>query len=125
MERVTGIGGIFFKTQNRSQMLEWYQQHLGIAMEDWGGTQFSWRETKNPEQTGSTTLALFDENSSYFNRPFMINFRVENLDALLQALREEGVTVVDEVQDFEYGRFGWIIDPEGNRIELWEPKMDW
>ena len=123
MQRVTGIGGIFFKTQNRAQTIEWYQTHLGIPMEDWGGKQFFWREMEKPEQTGSTSLAFFDNTSSYFNKEFMINFRVENLDATLEALRAEGITVIDEIQDAEYGRFGWVTDPEGNRIELWEPKM--
>ena len=124
MKRVTGIGGIFFKTQNPKDMEEWYARHLGIVAKPGEGVSFEWRETEHPEHRGRTVWALFPQDTEYFNpsrAPFMINYRVENLDALLAALREEGVTVDDRVEEYDYGRFGWITDPEGNRIELWEP----
>jgi predicted enzyme related to lactoylglutathione lyase len=124
MKRVTGIGGIFFKANDQKAQAAWYRRHLGIEVGDEGYTMFQWREDENPEQRASTVWALFPGDTTYFDpgtAPFMINYRVENLDALLAQLREEGVQVDDRVEELEYGRFGWILDPEGNRIELWEP----
>ena len=123
MERVTGIGGIFFKSQDPQKLQNWYNEHLGIKPGSDGSVAFEWREKDNPERVGYTVWAPFKHDTKYFNpstAPFMVNFRVANLHALLGQLRKEGVTVADETEDSEYGRFGWIMDPDGNRIELWE-----
>ena len=124
MKRVTGIGGIFFKAEDATALRAWYQKHLGIQVEDYGGAVFKWRNEENPEQRGSTVWSIFPASSTYFtpsNKPMMINYRVENLTALLEQLKKEGVTVDEHTEELEYGRFGWVMDPEGNRIELWEP----
>lgn len=123
MTRVTGIGGIFIKSQDPKALGEWYRTHLGIDVQEWGGTAFRWNEpAAQPE--GLTVWTLFPASSTYFDpsaAPFMVNYRVENLGALLDTLRAEGCTVDDKTESSEYGRFGWVMDPEGNRIELWEP----
>lgn len=125
MKRVTGIGGIFFKTKDKAKTLEWYKTHLGINAQDWG-TSFDWLEKDDPKKEGSTAWSPFKDSTDYFapsDKPFMINYRVENLDELLRQLRKEGVTVVGEPMVQEgIGKFGWIMDPEGNKIELWEPE---
>jgi predicted enzyme related to lactoylglutathione lyase len=118
MERVTGIGGVFQRAGQSASLREWYAEHLGIDISEWGTTTFEWAPG------GSTTWALFDRDSEYFGRPeqaFMVNFRVTDLDAMLAQLRAAGVEVLDDVQEAEYGRFGWAVDPEGTRFELWEP----
>lgn len=122
--RVTGIGGVFFKARDPNALKAWYHDHLGIAPTDRWGTVFVWREMDDPGRTGSTTWSPFPHDTAYFNpsaAPFMINYRVADLDRLLEALRREGVQVDDRIEQHEYGRFAWIMDPEGNRIELWEP----
>lgn len=124
MKRVTGIGGIFFKVQDFQQMRSWYSKHLGISTEEGGYGLFWSRDDERPEERKSTTWSLFKADSDYFQpstAPFMINYRVENLFALLEALRSEGVRVEDKIEEYEFGKFGWIYDPEGNKIELWEP----
>ena len=125
MKRVTGLGGLFFKAKDSDAMYAWYEKHLGIQREaDGSGAMFHWRGAADPEKAGLTVWSIFPENTKYFDpshAPFMMNFRVENLDELLKALREEGVTIDPKVEDHEYGKFAWITDPEGNRIELWEP----
>lgn len=123
MKRVTGIGGIFFKAQDVSEMRTWYSKHLGIPVEEGGYGLFWWRDDEQPTTRKSTTWSLFTKESDYFQpstAPFMINYRVENLVALLEELRKEGVRVEDKIEEYEYGKFGWIYDPEGNKIELWE-----
>jgi len=124
MKRVTGIGGIFFKAQDPQKMYAWYEKHLGLKQDTPGaGVMLHWREAENPEEMGMTVWSIFKQDSKYFDpsrSPFMINYRVENLDALLEALRAEGVKI-EKREDADYGRFAWIMDPEGNRIELWEP----
>jgi catechol 2,3-dioxygenase-like lactoylglutathione lyase family enzyme len=123
MKRVTGIGGVFLKSKDPKSMYAWYERHLGLQGEH-GFVSFNWREADDPEKEGTTLWTLFPENTKYFapsNSPFMMNFRVENLEELLNALRAEGVQVDEKVESSEYGKFGWIMDPEGNRIELWEP----
>ncbi len=123
MKRVTGLGGVFFKAQNPKTLQEWYVKHLGLPATEYG-TTFQWREEDNPDQVGQTTWCLFPQDTDYFNpskSPFMINYRVADLDGLLAVLREEGVAVEDRIESYPYGRFAWITDPEGNRIELWEP----
>jgi predicted enzyme related to lactoylglutathione lyase len=118
VERVTGIGGVFFKAADPEALRSWYAGHLGIAVEDYGGATFQW---KGP---GFTTWAIFPAESDYFgsgSQQWMVNFRVLDLDAMLEQLRAAGTSVDDRVEEHEYGRFGWAVDPEGNRFELWEP----
>jgi predicted enzyme related to lactoylglutathione lyase len=125
MKRVIGLGGIFFKAKDPKALYEWYLQHLGI--ESVPGAGAMWRDAYHPEVPGCNVWAIFPQDTKYFapsQSSFMINFRVENLDELLRLLREEGVEVdpkVDKVEESEYGKFAWIMDPEGNRVELWEP----
>ena len=123
MKRVTGIGGMFFQCEDPQQMNEWYGRHLGLPVNQWGAS-FQWRDADNPEKVCITQWSTMKNGTEYFapsEKKFMINYRVENLEALLAVLKEEGVQVVGEMQVFEYGKFGWIMDPEGNKIELWEP----
>jgi predicted enzyme related to lactoylglutathione lyase len=123
MEKVTGIGGVFFKVRDPDNMSAWYQEHLGIEAKE-GAADFAWREMDDPEQIGRTVWAVFPKDSTHFgasSSSLMINYRVANLDRMLEQLRAGGVTV-EKVEDHDYGRFAWIMDPEGNRIELWEPK---
>jgi predicted enzyme related to lactoylglutathione lyase len=123
MKRVTGIGGIFFKSENPEKLYDWYENHLGIKRDPKAGVCFAWREPGTGE-TGYTVWSLFPRSTKYFDpsrSSFMVNYRVEDLDALLALLRQEGVEIDDRREDSEYGRFAWIMDPEGNRIELWEP----
>ncbi|HTR34687.1 MAG TPA: VOC family protein [Bryobacteraceae bacterium] len=125
MKRVTGIGGIFFKAEHPVQLYAWYEKHLGIVREPHGGgATFRWREAEESGREGTTVWSLFPKDTKYFapsGAPFMINYRVDDMDALLAALEAEGVKIDPKREDHEYGRFAWIMDPEGNRIELWEP----
>ena len=119
--RVTGIGGIFFKSEDPSAAKEWYNKHLGLNTDQWGCT-FWWKDKEGNDC--STQWSPMSENTEHFKpskKQFMMNFRVENLEELLAALKNEGVEVVGEMQVAEEGKFGWILDPEGNKIELWEP----
>lgn len=125
MEKVTGIGGIFFKARDVDALRSWYAEQLGVPLEEWGSWDFPWRDRENPERVGKTVWGPFPADTDYFapsDSPFMFNFRVDDLDAMLAQLRAAGVKVEDKVEEYEYGRFGWIIDPEGNKVELWEPK---
>ncbi len=120
-KRVTGIGGIFFKTKNPKRIKDWYKKHLGLSTDSYGCT-FWWKDQKGNDC--STQWGPFKEDTTYFSpseKPFMLNYRVENLEELLRVLEKEGVTIVGEIEEFDYGKFGWIMDPEGNKIELWEP----
>ena len=124
MKRVTGIGGIFFKSRDPQQLGEWYRRHLGIEVEEWGGAAFRWVTPENPSGTGTTIWNPFKDDTGYFapsQASFMVNFRVADLHALLALLRSEGCEVDAKVDESDYGKFGWVMDPEGNRIELWEP----
>jgi predicted enzyme related to lactoylglutathione lyase len=124
MKRVTGIGGIFFKSKDPDQLREWYRAHLGIEAEKDGGAMFKWRRSDDPERESCTVWSPFPSDTKYFapsEKPFMINFQVENRDETLAQLKCEGVEVDPNVENYDYGKFGWIMDPEGNRIELWEP----
>ena len=122
MKRVTGIGGVYFKARDPKALGEWYRRHLGIAVAEWGGAAFSWKNDDNPEGVGTTIWSLYPEGSAtHGNGPLVINYRVADLHALLAALRSEGCAVDDKVDESEYGKFGWVVDPEGNRIELWQP----
>ena len=123
MKRVTGIGGVFFKSEDPKQLKAWYQKHLEV------GEVFQWIDLNQPDAKtpAQTAWSPFKKDTTYFapsEKPFMFNYRVHDLKALLQVLREEGVTIVGEMEDVSYGKFGWILDPEGNKIELWEPKDD-
>lgn len=123
MKRVVGIGGVFFKAKDPEQLRAWYQKHLGLEVDDYGGVTFSCPPDAESQAKAPTIWSLFPSDTKYFepsSAPFMINYRVENLTALVELLRSEGVEV-EKVEEAEYGRFGWIMDPEGNRIELWEP----
>lgn len=124
MRRVTGIGGVFFKAKDPQALAAWYQRHLGLAVEPWGGVAFRWAGEHNPGGVGTTIWSPFKDDSDYFapsTAPFMLNFRVDDLHALLAALRAEGCEVLDKVDESEYGKFGWVMDPEGRKIELWQP----
>lgn len=124
MKRVTGIGGIFFKAKDPAALREWYREHLGIDVQPWGGTAFNWTDADGKPVGGATVWSVAAEDSDQFapgNASFMINYRVDDLHALVAALKSEGCNVLDAVDDSEYGKFGWVIDPEGNKIELWQP----
>lgn len=124
MKRVTGIGGIFFKARDPAALQAWYKRHLGIDVQDWGGTAFAWTDAAGAPVAGSTVWSIGSAHSDQFapgTAPFMVNYRVDDLHALVAVLREEGCTVLDRVDDSEYGKFGWVIDPEGNKVELWQP----
>lgn len=117
MERVTGIGGVFLRGSATTDLRAWYAEHLGIELTEWGTRTYE-------ERKGSTTFALFDHDSTYVGGPeqaVMINFTVDDLDAMLAQLRDAGATTDPNVEDSEHGRFGWVTDPAGNRIELWQP----
>ena len=121
--RVTGIGGIFFGSTNPKEIREWYGQNLGLAIDDYG-SPFEFRNANNPEEINYLRWSPFDEGTDYFDpseKEFMINYRVQNIEGLVKNLKKNGVTIVDEIEEFEYGKFVHIMDPEGNKIELWEP----
>jgi predicted enzyme related to lactoylglutathione lyase len=125
MEKVNGIGGIFFKSDDAPALRDWYRDHLGIAVDDYGGTSFEWREKENPDVVGMTVWSAFPSTTKYFDptrATFMINYRVSDLDAMLAQLRNAGAVVDEKIEDTDYGKFGWATDPEGNRFELWQPK---
>lgn len=123
MQRVTGIGGIFFTAKDAPALRAWYQKHLGIDVQPWGGTGFSWAGADG-KPCGGTTVWSIGGDASYFapsSASFMVNYRVADLHVLLAALRSEGCTVLEKVEESEYGKFGWVMDPEGNKVELWQP----
>jgi predicted enzyme related to lactoylglutathione lyase len=122
-KRVTNIGGIFFKAENPKEMNDWYRQCLGIDIQDWGAL-FKYRDFENPESERYNVFSIFSQRSDYFkpsDSNFMINFVVENLNELLVELKTKGVSVIGEIKEDEFGKFAWVVDPEGNKIELWEP----
>ncbi|RQO54747.1 glyoxalase [Paucibacter sp. KBW04] len=126
MKRVTGIGGIFFNAKDPAALRAWYQKHLGIDVQAWGGTAFSWIDAAGQPTAGTTVWSINASDSGLFSpspSSFMINYRVEDLAALLQALRDEGCEVLEKMDDSEYGKFGWVLDPEGNKVELWQPPL--
>ncbi len=127
MKRVIGIGRIFLRTRNSKNLARWYKTHLGIPVKD-GVAVFAWRSLTDPKQKGHTVWALFSANSDYFGgrkQRVVINYRVKNLQSTLDQLRKEGVKVEHKFEESRYGKFGWIVDPEGNRIELWEPPRNY
>jgi predicted enzyme related to lactoylglutathione lyase len=122
-KRVVGVGGIFFRAKKPKELSAWYHKHLGIKTQD-NVALFTWQSRKNSKRVGYTVWSIFPHDSSYFRSKklqFMINYRVKNLNKLLAELRREGVRVDRKVENLDYGKFGWVTDPEGNRIELWEP----
>lgn len=128
MKRVTGIGGVFFKSKNPKKLKEWYVKHLGVPVVVEGSEEsyiiFNWEEQANSKKKGYTLWGPFKEDSVYFKpseKSYMFNFTVDNLDEILQTLKEEGVYVFEDREEHQEGKFGWIMDPEGNKIELWEP----
>jgi len=124
MKRVTGLGGFFFKSTDPDASKEWYKTHLGLNTDDYGCT-FKWKDENGKDCT--TQWSPFKDDTNYFEpskKEFMMNFRVDNLVELLKVLKKEGVTIVGKMEEYSYGKFGWILDPEGNKIELWEPKDD-
>lgn len=123
MKKVTGIGGVFFKCKDPNAVKEWYKAHLGLETDQYGAN-FEWRHADDPAKVGSTQWSPFDDKTKYFapsEKEFMINYRVENLEALVEELKQEGVTVLDDIETDSFGKFVHILDPEGNKIELWEP----
>lgn len=123
MKRVTGLGGIFFKSSDPKALADWYRTHLGMNVEEWGGVAFRWGDDPAGVQ-GTTIWSPFKSDTKYFEpsqASFMLNLRVADLHALLQALRAEGCQVLEKVDESEYGKFGYVIDPDGNKIELWQP----
>ena len=119
--RVIGIGGLFFKTKSPNETKDWYKKHLGFNTDDWGCT-FWWKDKNGTN--ASTQWSPFKSDTEYFSpskKEYMFNYRVANLTALLEKLKDEGVTIIGNIEEYEYGKFGWILDPDGNKIELWEP----
>jgi len=124
MRRVTGIGGIFFHAKDPATLRAWYKTHLGIDVEDWGGAAFIWADASGNPIKGTTVWSIGAADGDHFapsKSAFMINYRVDDLAALLEALRAEGCNVLEKTDDTDYGKFGWVIDPEGNKVELWQP----
>jgi predicted enzyme related to lactoylglutathione lyase len=124
MKRVTGIGGVFFYAKDPVALRAWYQRHLGIDVQVWGGAAFTWTDEAGSPVGGTTIWSVTEAKSNQFapgTASFMVNYRVDDLSSLLQALRDEGCNVLEKTDDSEYGKFGWVIDPEGNKVELWQP----
>ncbi len=130
MARVTGIGGIFLRSANPKALTAWYAEHLGVQLSEWGGAKFSWSD-EVPPSTGSTAWSVFPADTSYFGagtaagpQQVMINYRVDDLDALLAQLAAAGVPIDPKRDDSSFGKFAWITDLDGNRVELWQPPVD-
>lgn len=124
MARITGIGGVFFKANDPKALAAWYQKHLGLSLEEWGGAILKWPEDK-AEDKGVTVWTLAGRESQWFapsTASFMINYRVDDMDALLAQLQAGGVAIHKGPEEDENGKFAWVIDPDGNKVELWQPK---
>lgn len=124
MKRVTGIGGVFFHARDPVALRAWYRAHLGIDVQDWGGAAFIWADAAGSPTAGTTIWSIGAASGQQFapsTSPFMINYRVHDLARLLEALRAEGCSVLEKTDDSEFGKFGWVMDPEGNKVELWQP----
>ncbi len=126
MKRVTGIGGVFFKAKDPKALQAWYKEHLGVDVQPWGGAAFDWVDGEGKAYAGTTAWNIASLESDQFapsSASFMVNYRVDDLHALVEALRAEGCNVLDKIDDSEYGKFGWVMDPEGNKVELWQPPV--
>lgn len=125
MKRVTGIGGIFFKAKDAPALRAWYKRHLGVDVQDWGGASFDWKDAEGKPTGGTTAWLITGEDGEKFAQSkasFMVNYRVEDVHGLVAALKAEGCNVLENVEeDPMFGKFGWVIDPEGNKVELWQP----
>lgn len=124
MKRATGIGGIFFKAKDAPALRDWYKKHLGVDVQPWGGAAFDWVDEAGKPTGGTTAWSILPETSAHFapsKASFMVNYRVDDLHELLKALKEEGCNVLDKIDESEHGKLGWVVDPEGNKVELWEP----
>jgi predicted enzyme related to lactoylglutathione lyase len=122
MTRVTGIGGIFLKAKDPAALRAWYKQHLGIDVQAWGGAKFRWVDGAGHPTAGTTAWSVGDgKNFAPSTASFMVNYRVSDLPALLATLRAEGCDVLEKTEESEFGKFGWVMDPEGNKVELWQP----
>jgi predicted enzyme related to lactoylglutathione lyase len=124
MKRVTGIGGVFFKAKDATALRAWYKRYLGIDVQEWGGASFDWTDPQGKPVQGTTAWLIDPQESDHFapsSASFMVNYRVEDLRGLVKDLRSEGCNVLDEIDESEYGEFAWVIDPEGNKVELWQP----
>jgi predicted enzyme related to lactoylglutathione lyase len=124
VKRVTGIGGIFFKAKDPAALRTWYKRHLGVDVQEWGGAAFTWTDEEGKPVGGTTIWSIGSEEGDHFapsKSTFMVNYRVDDLHGLVDALRQEGCNVLDKIDESEYGKFAWVIDPEGNKVELWQP----
>jgi predicted enzyme related to lactoylglutathione lyase len=124
MERVTGIGGIFFQSPNPAALRDWYKKHLGIDVQSWGGAALAWTDSEGKPIAGSTNWSISELASTYFapsTASFMVNYRVADLHSLVDVLKTEGCNVIDKTEESEFGKFAWVMDPDGNKVELWEP----
>jgi predicted enzyme related to lactoylglutathione lyase len=124
MKRVTGIGGIFFNARDPVALRAWYKAHLGIDVQEWGGAAFRWTDEGGRPVAGTTVWSIGDAAGGSFApsaSAFMVNYRVADLRGVVQALRREGCEVLDKIDESEFGTFGWVMDPEGNKVELWQP----
>ncbi len=122
--KVTGIGGIFFSSDNPKEMKEWYTKNLGLEINDWGSSSFESRSLNNPDEINSLQWTPFKKGDEYFSpskKEFMINYQVQNIEGLINKLKENGVTILDSIATYDFGKFVHIMDAEGNKIELWEP----
>lgn len=126
MKRVTGIGGVFFRANDAPALRAWYKRHLGIDVQDWGGVVFNWATAAGEPVTGTTIWSIGSDEGKQFapgNATFMINYRVDDLHALVKLLKDEGCDVLDQIDESAYGQFAWVMDPEGNKVELWQPPV--
>ncbi len=125
MKRVTGIGGFFFKAKNPKKLAAWYKEHLGVPIDDsFGGYAFDWKDQQNRPDNGYTIWSPFKQDTEYIEpskKDFMFNFIVDDLVTLLKVLDQEGIEQAGQMEDTEFGKFAWVLDPEGNKVELWEP----
>ena len=122
IKRVTGIGGVFIKAKDPAKLRAWYKTHLGIDVQTWGGATFRWGDSSDTPANAKTAWFIGDgSNFKPSDAPFMINYRVADLHGLVKVLREEGCQVLDKTEESEFGTFGWVMDPEGNKVELWQP----
>ncbi len=124
MKRVVGVGGIFFKSPDPKRLQGWYRDHLGLEVTEWGGVAFGLDEQLKTNPNAAVVWSPFAQDTQYFapgSSSFMVNYRVEDLHAVIAALRAEGCEVMDKIDESEYGKFGWVVDPDGNKLELWEP----